>query len=429
MRDLLINPQKVPGDIDISTDAPFDEICKTLPDTRAIGKAFGVGLVGEGKHSFEVATFRKEADYADRRHPSLVGPGTMEEDSARRDFTLNAMYFDPQAGIIVDFHEGLQDLKKKTISCVGDAHVRLHEDPLRILRLFRFSANFAFKIEANTGKAAEQLGSELLHVSKERVLLEISKLKSAAVPLFAQLFKQVQNHLVGCNTPAGASPKFPWTSFSIPASVPASSPGMLFAAICAANEFPLQSDWLKIFQDWPFSLEEKAQLELFQRLQNSQFRLPTNTEVVADWRSFLESMRWLQRQSRITAEAALWILNWPGMDDSKNSQFINFLSLALNKTVSESEELQHQPIGSILESWLRGEAQSLREKANKSLDGQKEKSALGWARLLIDTNILLKKISCTPASGPSVLMLNAESELEEICNTAIQLAGLARRPQ
>jgi len=115
VRDLLMNTKHVPSDIDIATDAPYDEICRILPDTRAIGKAFGVGLASTGDHSFEVATFRKESDYADRRHPSQVGPGTIEEDSERRDFTVNALYFDPVSGMIIDFHDGVADLNDKII--------------------------------------------------------------------------------------------------------------------------------------------------------------------------------------------------------------------------------------------------------------------------------------------------------------------------
>jgi hypothetical protein len=419
VRDLLLNTTQVPCDIDIATDAPYKEICRILPDTRAIGKAFGVGLVSTGEHSFEVATFRKESDYADRRHPSQVGPGTIEEDSERRDFTVNALYFDPIAGVIVDFHEGISDLKNKIIRCVGEARIRLHEDPLRILRLFRFTANFGFNIDPETARAAEALGGELVFVSKERVLLEISKLKTSSVPVFANLFKTVQRHLVTPHPTSTVQTSFPWSSCEIPEGAAATSPGTVFALVCAANESSVQSVWPQTFQSWPFSLEEKAQLDFFQRIQLDDFTFSTST-TPTDWKAFLESLRWLQRQSRINAEAAVWLLNWPKQIGSKSTAFSSEFRSALQKEISAKEEMRLQPVALIIESWIRDEAQPIREKAHKKLEGQKAKSALGWARLMIDSNILLKKIGCFPESGPEYLLSDPDKTIDEICKTAIQ---------
>ena len=97
----------------------------------------------------------------------------MEEDSQRRDFTINALYFDPLNHTIADFHGGLKDLERKVIRCVGNAQERLYEDPLRIFRLFRFASNLDLAIETSTRDAAQRLVSELKFVSKERFLLEI----------------------------------------------------------------------------------------------------------------------------------------------------------------------------------------------------------------------------------------------------------------
>ncbi|MEY3902464.1 MAG: hypothetical protein RL189_1770, partial [Pseudomonadota bacterium] len=197
VRDLLLSPQTTPKDIDITTDASFEDVRRLIPQTRAIGKAFGVGLVSEGSFSFEVATFRKEADYADRRHPSFVGVGSMEEDSERRDFTINALYFDPIGGTIVDFHDGLDDLKNRVLRCVGDADIRLHEDPLRILRLYRFAGNLGFHVAEETDRSAKALAAELTHVSKERVLLEISKLRAESITQFTASLRPFQATLIG----------------------------------------------------------------------------------------------------------------------------------------------------------------------------------------------------------------------------------------
>ena len=420
VRDLLLNNKHVPGDIDIATDAPYEEICRILPDTRAIGKAFGVGLVDTGEHSFEVATFRKESDYADRRHPSQVGPGTIEEDSERRDFTVNALYFDPLAGSIVDFHDGISDLNNRIIRCVGNARIRLHEDPLRILRLFRFAANFGFSIDPETQRAAVELGGELVHISKERVFLEVSKLRSSSVPKFAELFKAVQAHLVATQAMATGESSFPWSTCEIPESAAAKSPGTLFVLVCIANEVLLQTHLLKTFQGWPLSLDEKAHLDFFQKLLLNEFFLADSVSASeTKWRTFLESIRWLQRQNRINAETAVWLMKWPRPNESAPAVVISALCSELEKEISGKPEMRNQPVGSIIESWIRHQAQPLREKAHKTLDGQKAKSALGWARLMIDSNFLLKKLDCHFVTDLKDILSEPEKSIDEICKTAI----------
>jgi tRNA nucleotidyltransferase/poly(A) polymerase len=188
VRDLLRNPDQVPDDIDIATSASVEKMRVLFPRVGFVGKQFGVALVKERGFSFEVATFRKEGTYSDRRHPDSVEAGTLQEDSNRRDFTVNALYFDPVLEELVDFHGGVEDLNARTMRCVGSADDRLFEDPLRILRLFRFACGFQFSIEPGTLSAAKSQRGGILLLSKERILMEIQKLLPNAVPLFFDSF-------------------------------------------------------------------------------------------------------------------------------------------------------------------------------------------------------------------------------------------------
>lgn len=179
VRDLLLSPQRIPNDFDIATSASPDAVRDIFPAVSFVGKAFGVSLVRCKGHSFEVATFRREANYADHRRPSLVEFGTREEDSARRDFTVNAIYLDPVVGSLFDPHGGIEDLASKTLRAVGVARERFREDALRVIRLFRFYANLHdFCMDTETLVAAKQEASGLRWLSRERILQECTKVKS-----------------------------------------------------------------------------------------------------------------------------------------------------------------------------------------------------------------------------------------------------------
>lgn len=175
VRDFILFPDQIPQDIDIATDADIQTIQQLFPNCSLVGKSFGVCIVKYQNFSFEVATFRKDGVYLDRRHPSTVSAGTLLEDSQRRDFTINALYYSPINKEILDFHGGLKDIKSKLIRCVGNPNDRIYEDALRILRCLRFSVNFKFNIAPSLKQAIKKHSAGLKVIPMERILDEISK--------------------------------------------------------------------------------------------------------------------------------------------------------------------------------------------------------------------------------------------------------------
>ena len=124
----------------------------------------------------EITTFRIDSDYSDNRHPTNVTfTKSLEEDTARRDFTMNALAYNDERGIC-DFYGGSEDIKNKIIRCVGDSNQRFNEDALRIMRAIRFSSVLGFKIEDNTKRAIFQNKELLKNISSERIANELVKL-------------------------------------------------------------------------------------------------------------------------------------------------------------------------------------------------------------------------------------------------------------
>lgn len=177
VRDSLLGHQV--NDLDVATDATPEALEKIFPKTVPVGKAFGVMLVIEDGISFEVATFRSDGSYRDGRHPDSVVFTTPEEDAQRRDFTVNALFYDLHQSRVLDFVGGLQDLDEKIIKAVGVPEERFKEDHLRLLRAVRFAAQLDFKIESETLTALRQLSSSVKTVSAERVHEETFKLLKA----------------------------------------------------------------------------------------------------------------------------------------------------------------------------------------------------------------------------------------------------------
>lgn len=417
VRDLILQPEIAPNDIDIATDAPFKDICKLLPQTRAIGKAFGVGLVTLGDNAFEVATFRKESDYADRRHPSQVGAGTLEEDSERRDFTINALYFDPLDDVVVDFHDGMNDIKSRVLRCVGDPKVRLHEDPLRILRLFRFAVKFNFSIDKETLQAAHLLATELVFISKERVFLEVSKLSPASISAFADSIRPLQSALIGLPQSARPPTESQTREISIKHTPESILPhaGSLFVVLCASNEGFSARSWPKAFKDWPLSSEERAQVELFQRIGEGVFVIP-QTDNETEWKKFLENFRWLQRQSRISVGVAAWLAEALGTAAFPAGQSL-FIS-QLTRTASASQP--QISIDECIEHLIQRKARPLREKVQHTLDSSAAKTALGWARLIVDCSILFETLTLNTRNLPHFFGLDDDEKIASLCDTAMR---------
>lgn len=180
VRDSLIGREFY--DVDITTNATPDEIIALFPKTVPTGIKHGTVTVIIDGNPVEVTTYRSESGYDDSRHPTEVNfETTIDADLSRRDFTINALAYNPKRGIL-DLFGGMDDLKKGVIRAVGDPYVRFTEDALRILRAFRFASVLAFKIEPDTEKAALTLFDRLSFLSGERVLSELAKLSGGRCP-------------------------------------------------------------------------------------------------------------------------------------------------------------------------------------------------------------------------------------------------------
>ncbi len=169
-------------DIDIATDARPEAVQALFPKAQLVGAAFGVVIVHRGGHQFEVATFRRDGEYRDHRHPETVTYGTMEEDAARRDFTCNGLYFDPVEATVIDLVGGRTDLQARRLRCIGDPAERFQEDALRLLRAIRFATRLGFKIEELTWRALKAQAHLLAYISPERVRDELTGMLTGPAP-------------------------------------------------------------------------------------------------------------------------------------------------------------------------------------------------------------------------------------------------------
>lgn len=177
VRDYLL--QRPSDDIDIATNALPETVQNLFPRTVAIGISYGIILVLIEDKQYEVATFRSDVEYKDGRRPSKVVFTTAKEDALRRDFTINGMFFDPTQEKVLDFVEGQKDLTKKIIRSIGDPHLRIREDRLRMIRAVRISARLNFTIDGNLRLAIIAHAKELFpYVAIERVVQEFYKMKS-----------------------------------------------------------------------------------------------------------------------------------------------------------------------------------------------------------------------------------------------------------
>lgn len=164
-----------PHDWDICTSALPDEIISVFSDMRVIptGLKHGTITVVVNECEYEITTFRTDGEYLDCRHPEKVEfVNDLKSDLMRRDFTINAMAYSPDTGLI-DYFSGLEDIDGKVIKCVGNANDRFSEDALRIMRAIRFAARYGFKIEPNTRMAMFSNADLLKVISKERINSEL----------------------------------------------------------------------------------------------------------------------------------------------------------------------------------------------------------------------------------------------------------------
>ncbi len=180
IRDSLLG--RVPTDWDITTSALPGQVKALFPRTVDTGLVHGTVTVMIGKEGFEVTTYRIDGEYTDGRHPKeVIFTPNLLEDLKRRDFTINAMAYREQDGLI-DAFDGAEDLAAGRVRCVGNPLDRFGEDALRMLRAVRFAAQLDFQIEAKTQEAIRVLAPDLRRISAERIQTELVKLAVSPHP-------------------------------------------------------------------------------------------------------------------------------------------------------------------------------------------------------------------------------------------------------
>lgn len=174
VRDSILGRE--PNDWDITTSARPEEVKELFARTIDTGIQHGTVTVMLGKEGYEVTTYRIDGEYEDSRHPKEVTfTASLKEDLKRRDFTINAMAYSEKDGLI-DYFDGVGDIQKGLIRCVGCAEERFSEDALRMMRAVRFSAQLGYQIEENTKEAIKKLAPNLGKISAERIQAELVKM-------------------------------------------------------------------------------------------------------------------------------------------------------------------------------------------------------------------------------------------------------------
>ena len=179
VRDMLL--AREPKDFDIATNATPEQIIKAFRRAKIIGKRFKIVHVMVGRELIEVTTFRadKEGDEKTDAHGRVLADntyGTLATDAARRDLTVNALYYNPKNAEVIDFHGGMEDLKYRQLRMIGDPATRYREDPVRMLRVARFAAKLDFTIHPNSFKPILELKSLINNCPASRLFDEVQKL-------------------------------------------------------------------------------------------------------------------------------------------------------------------------------------------------------------------------------------------------------------
>ena len=176
VRDLIM--RRDPGDYDFATDIEYSRLKKIFADysPKEVGAHFGILLIKVNGKSYEIARFRKEKGVYNSRHPKEIKfIDNIDEDLARRDFTMNALAYSEKTGVI-DLYGGKTDIKNGIIRFVGDPNLRIEEDALRIMRAFRFISKLGFILDKKTAEAIHKKRKFLNKISKERIFDELSKI-------------------------------------------------------------------------------------------------------------------------------------------------------------------------------------------------------------------------------------------------------------
>jgi poly(A) polymerase len=179
VRDLLLGV--APKDFDVATDATPEQVKSHFRRAIIIGRRFRLVHVMFGPETIEVSTFRalENPDRQTDEHGRVLADnlfGSQHEDAARRDFTINALYYDPLTQTVLDYHDGVKDVRRKKLRMIGDPATRYREDPVRMLRAVRFAAKLGFEIDEPTRAPIHELASLLENVPAARVFDEMLKL-------------------------------------------------------------------------------------------------------------------------------------------------------------------------------------------------------------------------------------------------------------
>lgn len=224
VRDSLM--ERAPEDWDITTSAKPEQVKEIFSRTIDTGIIHGTVTVLIGKTGYEVTTYRIDGEYEDGRHPKFVEfTSNLTEDLKRRDFTINAMAYSYKTGI-VDKFSGISDMHSKLIRCVGSPIERFTEDALRILRAIRFSAQLDFEIEENTLEAISKIAPNIVHVSRERIQAELTKLLLSDNPeriklvyetgisrYISKLFSEINSNEIKINNKLPKEKYIRWAAF------------------------------------------------------------------------------------------------------------------------------------------------------------------------------------------------------------------------
>ena len=199
VRDLLLG--HTPKDFDIASDATPEEVREVLPRVRVIGRRFRIAHVRVRREVIEVSTFRRAHDHADGCRPVTSSQGVIlrdnaygviDEDAFRRDFTANALYYDPIGHVLLDYCGGLADIEERTLRVIGDPERRFREDPVRILRAVRFVAKLRLKLHEDTERAIRPTRAMLDAIPPARLFDEFGKLFMGGAG--EQTFEVLQQH-------------------------------------------------------------------------------------------------------------------------------------------------------------------------------------------------------------------------------------------
>jgi len=179
VRDLIAGIE--PKDYDIATDATPEQVRSLFRRSRIIGRRFQIVHVMQGGETLEVSTFRAahDADTAKDAHGRVLRDnvfGSMAEDAARRDFTVNALYYDPTRETVIDYHHGVADLKQKTLRMIGEPRARYREDPVRMLRAVRLSAKLGLALDPAVRAPIREMATLMENVPAARLFDEMLKL-------------------------------------------------------------------------------------------------------------------------------------------------------------------------------------------------------------------------------------------------------------